>query len=141
MGMFDHITVECPLPKTKVDIPVPNDLVYQTKSLECQLEKYKIDDRTLLWHMKCEYKTVPEDERPYKDSDNPLMQFAGSMQVIELGWERYNFTGFINFYTEHKGRWLEFAAKVVDGQCQEMMCVEDYFHSPVDIAKWKCREV
>jgi hypothetical protein len=46
MGMFDDIEVLCPLP----GIPDDHDRQFQTKSLECVLAQYVVDEHGGLWH-------------------------------------------------------------------------------------------
>src|SRR5689334_23005074 len=46
MGMFDDITVRYPLP----GLPPDHDGEFQTKSLECVLAQYLIDEHGGLWH-------------------------------------------------------------------------------------------
>lgn len=114
MGMFDEITCAYPLPG---DIPDwIHGTVFQTKSFGCTLEQYHIDE------------------------DGYLLDPNGE-EVMSYEWA---YTGIICFYTTNlvgsgpdgirlaKGHTdpysVDFAAKVVDGQVEELILLrEDHF--------------
>ncbi len=118
MGMYDDIKCEYPLPDKQVQ-----NKVFQTKSLQCNLDSYTITkEGRLIWH-KYRYETVPEEERPYygkPEWNDPLLQLAGSTKSILVGDIDVLHHGIIGFYTfiaDGVGeKWFEYVAKFTDGQ-------------------------
>lgn len=102
MGMFDYFYCE-------YEIDAPEGLEFQTKDTDAQyLENYKIDKDGYLWHEYREYKWSPDPER---EKDGGLLAMVGALKTTTKEWRRQDgFRGSINFYTDHKGDWLEFSA-------------------------------
>ena len=133
MGMFDRIHCEYPLPDSDAQ-----NLEFQTKDLDCSLTDYDITKEGRLVEHHWDYEATPEDELPYKDSENELMRFVGSIRRVE-GSHRVvdtNYHGMLRFYgsihtgdlfmidsktgkdTAHPGpepEWFEYEAKFTDG--------------------------
>ncbi len=59
MGMFDELTIEYPFP----DPEFQGD-TFQTKDLECMMDRYTITADGSLVHHQTHYEDVPEEERP-----------------------------------------------------------------------------
>ena len=117
MGMFDHIACEMPLPEQPAP---PRGRAFQTKSLDCLLERYTITGDGRLIHHAIRYEEVPESERPY-----PEMPFIGCMRAVPTGDVDTNFHGLLEFYTYDSATresW-SYEAKFTDGQCVEIACV------------------
>lgn len=138
MGMFDYVEVDVPLPDGWSS---PN---YQTKDLECCMNRYKIsaDGKLLVW----EYDEV-EDGPPREDTFLKIeRQFY---KAINKGWEEVKppYHGHIVFYSSetvgeepwpdnfatYEGRpplmpickWHEYRAKFTDGKLMGIVMVDD----------------
>jgi hypothetical protein len=115
MGMFDDLICEYPLP-----VEGANDLLFQTKSLVCWMEKYKIDAEGNLWHLN--YET---EDRSDPNAEGVARLFGVAARVNEH-WVRDNYLGEIRFYTSPKDKeWIEFSAYFVDGVLKELHQIED----------------
>ena len=133
MGMFYYLTCEYPLPD-----PEAQRLRFQTKSLECLLDRYTItaDGRLILHQVR--YEAVPEAERPCwgtPDWEKPFRKLLGSLRAVQVGNRDTQYHGDIRFY-EHVERqdggreWFEFAARFTDGQLQWIRRVDDPGRNP-----------
>ena len=101
---------------------IPEDIVWQTNSMENVLtEIYITEDNELLVN-NYELETVPEAERPYPNSTG-IMSLFGSIRRINERKERSYYTGDIYFWGRVDGRWLEFKATLNNGILQNI--VED----------------
>jgi hypothetical protein len=112
MSMFDWVRCEYPLPH-----PEAQGLQFQTKDTPCLMEHYTITAEGRLIAHEWDYEATPDDELPYKDSDNALLRLfgsvrrvAGSERLIDMEWD-----GPFNFYGDaHCGEL--FAIRVSDGE-------------------------
>jgi hypothetical protein len=127
MGMFDELICEYPLP----DSAVQNE-VFQTKSLDCTMDRYTITkDGRLILH-KVRYESVPEEERPYYGTpewdESPFLQVAGSLKSVPVGDVAIPYHGYIRFYTylgKHPdGESFEYLAKFTNGRLKEIRQVQ-----------------
>lgn len=103
MGMFDTIECEHPLP----DGTSPDGIQFQTKDLDCTMDRYTITAQGFLMHHKTRWEPVPEHKRPNWGTprwDTPLGKMQGSMKVIPMGDEVLDFTGDLNFYDSNMSR-------------------------------------
>lgn len=107
MGMFDYVICHYPLPT----IPPPwatTDHQYQSKSLECGMDLYKIRDDGTLWleeydvedqSDKAKWKADhPGEPLPKELADNPLSGLIGCMSRVNQRWVQQDFDGVIEFY-------------------------------------------
>ena len=134
MGMFDQITCDYPLPDSAVQ-----HKLFQTKSLNCLMDRYTITaDGRLILH-KVRYEAVPEEERPFygdpRWEENALLQLTGSLKSVPVGDVEIPYHGYIRFYTSlGKGEAreaFEYLAKFTDGRLQSLERVpEDYPDPP-----------
>jgi len=123
MGMFDEIKCECELPDS-----ISNDTIFQTKSLECLLERYTITSDGRLIHHQVRYETVSEEERPYYGKPewekSDFTHLIGSVKSVAVGDVEAPFHGDLVFYTSIGSReagdyeWLEYKARFTDGKLQ-----------------------
>lgn len=107
MGMFDTVIIRKSfinyLRKNKITDEatikaLDLDELYQTKDLENLLEIYefKYDG---LYHDERKYYSVPEEKRPFGDSENGLMKLCGSIGHKHIRWVRITGTMTITFYS------------------------------------------
>lgn len=105
MGLFDEILCEYPLPEW----PAGEDPRFQTKDLDCLLERYRITVDGRLLTTRYRRGSLDETESPR-----------------ELDTEFY---GFLVFYTsvERDGEreWYEYRAKFTDGRIVEVERVDE----------------
>ena len=115
--MFDDIKVKISLPDLEDEIS--RSLTFQTKDTPAQfMEKYEISENGRLIHMKVEYESVPEEERPFygkPEWEHGVNKFLGCINVKELGWEDTEFHGDLIFYTSHNKEWFEYEARFTEG--------------------------
>lgn len=97
MGMYDEIHVEIELPGLGLD----PDRTFQTKSLACFLDHFRIDPEGVLWH----------EDYDIEDRSRPG-SFAGSMTRVNKRWVKENYTGEVRFYDwdEDMNTFLEYSA-------------------------------
>lgn len=123
MGMFDELICEYPLPDSQVQ-----EETFQTKSLDCTMDRYTITkDGRLILH-KVRYEPVPEEERPYYGTPewdkSPFLQVMGSLQSVPVGDVAIPYHGYIRFYTyldQHPaGELFEYLAKFTNGRLEEI---------------------
>lgn len=109
MGMFDDLTCHYPLPQPDSE----NRTDFQTKSFDCEMERYTITaEGRLIYHYR-EWEETPVAE--LEDPENP---WIGAIQV-KAGSEKdvdKNYHGFIHFY----GSAGYFMAKFTDGKVVEI---------------------
>lgn len=114
MGLYDDIACDYPLPGCEGTPPR-----WQTKSLSCQLDRYKIDDDGSLW-----VEAYDAEDRSNPDATG-LARFAGCMTRVNRRWERCDFRGEILFYGEDRsGGWWEYSALFNGGQIIDVRAVE-----------------
>ena len=116
MGMFDELTCKYPLP-----VAGTNNLQYQTKSLDCELDNFEIREDGSLWREAYE---VEDRSDPNAEG---LMRLVGCMTRINEHWIEWPHTGEVRFYTalgerEKSGSsgWIEYVAYFVDGKLKEL---------------------
>jgi hypothetical protein len=123
MGLFDEIQCEYPLPD-----PAVQKEIFQTKRLDCSMDRYTITaDGRLILH-KTRYELVPEEERPSYGTPewetSPFTRFLGSLRVVPEGDVELVYHGDIEFYTPIGGagddepEWFEFQARFTEGRLQ-----------------------
>jgi hypothetical protein len=118
MGMYDYLICEMSLPEQP---RAPQSRTFQTKDLECLLERYTITVAGRLIHYAMRYEEVPLSERPH-----PELPFIGCMRAVPIGHIDTNFHGMLEFYTydsRTKESW-SYEAKFTDGQCVDIRCLE-----------------
>jgi hypothetical protein len=123
MGMFDVVECEFPLPEFTLQ-----EKTFQTKSLDCVMNRYTITrDGRLILH-KVRYELVPEEEREYYGTpewdESPLIRICGMLKSIPVGDVEIPYHGDITFYTSTGSRkegnleWYEYQARFTDGRVQ-----------------------
>ena len=121
MGMYDEVRAEYPLPD-----PEAQDLVYQTKSLDCFLDDFTVTrDGRLILHA-VDYEQVPENERPNYGKPEwehgGIGQLMGSLHKVPLGDVEIPYDGDLEIHTStgshEKGdyRWYEYIIRFEDGR-------------------------
>lgn len=102
MGMYDSI-------KCEYTIYEGQDVLFQTKNLDCLLEEYLITDEGELFKMSA-------------------MTGKSSWEAHRLKPpEKINYTGEISFYDlddKYKNNWLEYSAYFKDGELQQINRIE-----------------
>lgn len=107
MGMFDSIQCHARLPvQTQDDC---RDHWYQTKSLDCELKRYRITEDGELMRQDA-------DEDDWDSNDwKPMPNFIG--EVVFYGEPET---------TSNPTRWLDFSAYFVNGKMKEFHVLNDY---------------
>jgi hypothetical protein len=134
MGMFDTIIVkksfinylkQNKITDEKTIQTLDLDELYQTKDLENLMEFYefKYDG---LFHEEREYYTVPEEKRPYRDSDNSLVKMFGSIGHKHIRWVRIEKTCTIRFYNGV----VDFEAEIFRGKITGLTMLEKTVYKP-----------
>ena len=121
MGMYDEVRVEYSLPD-----PEAQDLVFQTKSLDCFLDDFTVTrDGRLILHA-VEYEEVPEEERlnygtPEWDKGG-IYQLMGSLDKVPTGDIGIPYEGDVEIHTctgsreEGDFRWYEYIIRFEGGR-------------------------
>lgn len=115
MGMFDDVLVDSDVfEQFGFDLPLEG---WQTKSLDCLMDCYKISKELTLLIQRYEIVDVPKDERPYPDRDD-LFGLVGATKAVNHAWCEYDtgFNGSVRFYQMIKKEWFEFVASFKDGK-------------------------
>lgn len=108
VGLFDYVRCHYPLP-----VDGANELEYQTKDMACSyMERYEIRADGTLWKERYDI----EDRSDPKAEPGSLDSLFGCMTRVNERWEAEPYTGAMEFYTDHAGRWLEFSALFKDGR-------------------------
>ena len=111
--MFDYIKCDYPLPLTDdIREALPDEdwseITFQTKSLDCFLETY----------------TIEEDGQIYAERKDRYIDEEGVFQEKEIGIEKVEYTGQLLFYfdflQEDHDLWIEFKALVWKGDIKEI---------------------
>ncbi len=123
MGMFDELKCEYPLPDADVQ-----DRTFQTKSLECLMDRYTITREGRLILHKVRYEHVPEQEREYYGTpewdEKPFVRIFGMLRSIPVGDVDMAYHGDITFCTSIGSRegedfeWFEYKARFTEGSLQ-----------------------
>jgi hypothetical protein len=115
MGMFDSLYFNKEILPLSDDIlkDLPDDIEWQTKSLDCVLEKLFIKNGELLVET-YDTELIPENERPYPNE--PRLRFYGMYQQINVRLEKYEYSGTIIFYSSVNDVWYEFFGEFQDGK-------------------------
>ena len=127
MGMYDHLYVEdlSLLPLTESErAGLTTETEWQTKSLDCVLTDAYLTPDKRLEELLFDMEEVPKEERPYPDKDG-FMGMIGSLRRVNERRVDTGHHGYLNFYTSHNGKWLEFRAKFTDGVMVEIVRCED----------------
>lgn len=98
MGMFDHLTSDYPLPGN------PQVATWQTKSLKCRGDHYRINSNGVLNRTRQRY-----------EAGDPLL-------IDHNDYQFSRFTGRINFYA-YDSDW-EYSARFVEGLLVTIKCVK-----------------
>lgn len=125
MGMFDTLFCKYPLPPVE---GISEKTEFQTKDFECLIETYIITPQGTLLRIMHDYEIVPEEERPYYNTEQwnqSLGKMIGSLRrveekVIQVCSPNLQF----NFYTSINRKWVEYQAKLVDNIIQSIVLVE-----------------
>lgn len=115
MGMFDYLRCKYPLPREGA-----NDLVYQTKDLDCAMDDYEIREDGTLWQ---EDYDIEDHSDPTKEGWKGLV---GCMTRVNPRWVQVpGFTREIRFYDYQDTRWIEWSAYFVKGALKELHLLRD----------------
>lgn len=108
MGMFDDVICEVELPDGK-----PNKCGFQTKDLDCQLDKYTITKDGRLTRARYRWN---EAQNEYVPDGADVIQHHG----------------YLNFYDYNSDtkEWREFNAKFTDGKLVEIVTVTKERYAP-----------
>lgn len=117
MGMYDDMIVE-------VDLGLPSDVKkdFQTKSLDCLLDLYKIGKDYKLYKQLWERKVIEPDINATNES---IVDSIPMVESTPKGWEFVReFTGVIDFYTSSDDykTWYDFRARVRRGFVLSIEC-------------------
>lgn len=112
--MFDSLYFDKEILPLSDDIlkDLPDDIEWQTKSLECVLDRLIIKDGELLVQ-RYETELTPENERPYPNDSR--LSFIGMYRQINERFEKYDYTGSIMFYSDINSKWYEFIGEFKNG--------------------------
>lgn len=113
MGMFDDLTSK---------YPGTEDLPYQTKDLDCMMDKYEIRRDGTLWRET--YRTEDQSD----PNATGFMALAGRFTRVPTGWEQIDHTGWVHFYfyrgsSDHERELphsVEYRAQFVDGVIKKL---------------------
>jgi len=120
--MFDYIKCDYPLPLTdeiKEALPEQDwsEINFQTKSLDCYLETYTIED----------------DGQIYVEKKDRYIDEKGELQEKTIGIEKSDWTGqllfYFDFFQEEHDLWIEFKGLVWKGDLRQ---IELYAFRKVD---------
>jgi hypothetical protein len=116
MGMFDDLRCRYPLP-----VEGANELRYQTKDLDCQMDQYEIREDGTLWR----------EDYDVEDQSDPnatgIMRLSGMMTRVNPRWVPVDYLGRIWFYGSFTGDWkdwIEWCADIIDGRVRSVSLVE-----------------
>jgi hypothetical protein len=121
MGMYDELTCRYPL-----SVAGANDLHYQTKDLDCQLDQLEIREDGTIWR---EGYDIEDRSDPNAEG---WMALRGALTRVNKRWEQLLLTGEVRFYemlldtgqdfndrTREHG-WLEWSAYFVRGNLSQL---------------------
>ena len=121
--MYDEIRCEYPLPETGYRV-LPGH-TFQTKDLECLLDRYTITVEGVLVLHREVWDPVPEAERPNYGTplwEKPFGKWIGSFKAVAAGDEEILHHGDVVFYDAFRVRgddgnrvWLEYRARFTEG--------------------------
>lgn len=129
MGMFDELFVSPEvLPSTEKWMT--ENTRWQTKSLDCLLDNFKINKNGRFLKYDTKFEETPSDELPY-----PEMPFIGAWREVD-GQGKFNiylYTGTIYFYTSspnntkirEKSVWWEYKAEFYNGTMIAISRIKD----------------
>lgn len=124
MGMFDELKCEYPLGH-----PPSEGLTFQTKSMDCNLDKYRIDKNGALW---IERYDIEDRSDP---NAKGVARLFGSLSRVNKREERLSdFSGEIDFYMSYGEKkssgfgecMVEFRAQFLSGQLQSVCITSDF---------------
>ncbi len=124
MGMFDDLVIEGDL---HPDVSAGSR--WQTKSLDCGMDYYKLDVNGQLWR----------EEYDVEDRSDPnaegIMRLAGALTRVNKRWVKSDWTGELYFYNGIPGNgWVECKAIIVRGRLDGDVEVE-ITGCPIDATK------
>ncbi len=143
MGMYDNVKLEN---WEMLPDPPPQEIEFQTKSLDNQLHEYTITKDGKLIHHDFDLEVVPDDELPYKDDPSPFKRMFGCLRHTNERDVEVNLHGIVNFYgdmntgeimlidpltgkdSEHPGarpEWFEYNAYFIYGKLDKIERVYD----------------
>lgn len=114
MGMYDHLYCKVPLPG---EHPFDSTTEFQTKSLDCVLSIYVIEEDGRLMERQGHYEEVPKEERPYPDDDG-FRGMVGALRFVDTGWAPVDVHQRVTFYAMSGDRWFDFTATFTHGQLE-----------------------
>ena len=118
--MFDSLYFDKEILPLSDDIlkDLPDDIEWQTKSLECVLDRLIIKDGELLVQ-RYETELTPKNERPHPNDSR--LSFIGMYRKINERFEKYEYTGSIIFYSHFNDKWYEFVGEFKNGNLIEII--------------------
>ena len=114
MGMFDDITCYYPLPDGRTDL---NPDGFQSKSLDCCLDRYVITREGRLILRAYDLEVIPDEER--EKTWSPIFRRVNERDEV------LPYHGLIRFYQCGPDGWGEYEAKFTDGLLVSITRVED----------------
>ena len=117
--MFDEIKCEYPLPDAGSVIN------FQSKSLNCLMDKYKVTlDGRLIFHKEI-WIPVPEQDRPFygkPEWDNKdIYRLFGCLKSVPQGDEDTHYHGILNIYTTEKYYLYEYDLIFTNGNLEKVL--------------------
>lgn len=114
MGMFDTVRCKVVLPGTH---PFGANSVFQTKSLDCMMDEYVIEeDGQLLVHTGT-YEVVPKEQRPYPN-DEGIRGVIESLTFVSTGWKPVDAHQRVCFYGDRDNIWYEWETMFTHGKLE-----------------------
>lgn len=100
MGLYDNIKYK--------------DILYQTKSLDCLLDNYLIDDNGQF--LKEDFDIIDMSNKDSKD----IKSLCGILSKTNRKWVFFNYTGEIYFYNYIDDIWTEFVCVLYSGRVHKI---------------------
>lgn len=123
MGMFDTLKCEYPLPGNP---PRVDD--FQTKCLDCVLDRYTITVDGRLIHHQVKLEEVKEEDRQFYGDErwekNKMLQLCGCLKAVPIGDVEVCHDGELIFYDYVDEKSFRYKAVFSQGKLQgiEMIC-------------------
>ena len=120
MGMFDDIECKYPLPQPENPRGFAGEIYFQTKDLECCLDKYEIREDGTFWLFNVEY------EYP-KDVDSmSLTEISAGIKTKRTWYEQINISKTIQMYSFIHGEndhdyWIQYDVTFADGKVNNVV--------------------
>ena len=132
MGMFDYVVCDYKLPLTDSQLSQLEDKVdwenmeWQTKSFDCALDHYSIEDDGQLYRQIIEYVEVETENDSTGLEEGQV--FGAPFKTVEKGIERVDWTGEVIFYNmiidKEYDYWIEFKCLFWKGDLKEIDLLE-----------------